>query len=58
MGLGKAKRLVVTFFELLRGEKKERISPLTKERVRFEQEVRGQFLKLKEKGLSIPIFTL
>ena len=35
-----------------------RISPLVKERENFEREVKDQFLKLKEKGLSIPIFTL
>ena len=28
------------------------------EQARFSEEVRQQFLKLKEKGLSIPIFTL
>lgn len=38
--------------------KKSRMSPLTAERERFEREVREQFLKLKEKGISIPIFTL
>jgi len=38
--------------------KKRRVSPLVEERERFEQEVKEQFLKLKEKGLSIPIFTL
>jgi hypothetical protein len=41
------------------GQKKRvRTSPLTEERVRFEREVREQFEKLKEKGISIPIFTL
>lgn len=37
---------------------KQRVSPLVKERENFEREVKDQFLKLKEKGLSIPIFTL
>lgn len=36
----------------------KRLSPLAQERIRFEQEVREQFVKLKEKGISIPIFTL
>ena len=49
MGLG-TKRLF--------GVKEARVSPLTRDRQKFEEEVRGQFLKLKEKGLSIPIFTL
>jgi hypothetical protein len=38
--------------------KQERQSPLATERIRFEKEVREQFVKLKEKGISIPIFTL
>ncbi|MBI3343145.1 hypothetical protein HY032_03235 [Candidatus Gottesmanbacteria bacterium] len=37
---------------------KSRVSPLTAERRRFEEEMRGQFLKLKEKGLGIRVFTL
>ena len=37
---------------------KERKSPLAKERERFEAEVKEQFQKLKDKGLSIPVFTL
>jgi hypothetical protein len=36
----------------------ERQSPLAAERKRFESEVREQFVKLKEKGISIPVFTL
>jgi hypothetical protein len=36
----------------------ERKSPLAKERERFEAEVKEQFQKLKDKGLSIPVFTL
>ena len=38
--------------------KKQRISPLQTEEQRFGEEGKDQFLKLKEKGLSIPIFTL
>ncbi len=35
-----------------------RKSPLTKDREQFEEEVKEQFQKLKDKGLSIPVFTL
>lgn len=35
-----------------------RQSPLAEERKRFEREVHEQFVKLKEKGISIPVFTL
>lgn len=42
----------------LLGVKEQRKSPLARERERFEAEVKEQFQKLKEKGLSIPIFTL
>lgn len=35
-----------------------RQSPIAKERIRFEKEVHEQFVKLKEKGISIPVFTL
>lgn len=38
--------------------KQTRQTPQTQERERFEKEVKQEFLKLKEKGLSIPIFTL
>ncbi len=38
--------------------RKVRKSPLTEERERFELDVRDQLMKLKEKGISIPIFTL
>lgn len=38
--------------------KKIRKSPLTEERERFEMDVKDQLLKLKAKGISIPIFTL
>lgn len=40
------------------GTKVERKSPVAKDRERFEAEVREQFQKLKDKGLSIPVFTL
>ena len=42
----------------LLGIKAERKSPLARERERFEAEVKEQFQKLKEKGISIPVFTL
>ncbi len=35
-----------------------RLSPLDKEQKQFEELARRQFLKLKEKGLSIPIVSL
>lgn len=38
--------------------RKVRKSPLTEERERFELDVKDQLMKLKEKGISIPIFTL
>ncbi|MEK7587673.1 MAG: hypothetical protein AAB457_02550 [Patescibacteria group bacterium] len=40
------------------GRGQKRMSPLVEERRRFEEDVRDQFRKLKEKGLSIPVFTL
>lgn len=40
------------------GGKAERKSPIAKEREKFEAEVKEQFQKLKDKGLSIPVFTL
>jgi hypothetical protein len=46
------------FASLLGRGKEKRLSPLAQERMRFEKEVHEQFLKLKEKGLSIPVFTL
>lgn len=42
----------------LLGVKTERKSPIARERERFEAEVKEQFQKLKDKGLSIPVFTL
>ena len=38
--------------------KSERKSPLAREREKFEAEVKEQFQKLKDKGISIPVFTL
>ncbi len=38
--------------------KKARMSPFERERRSYEQDVRKELLKLKEKGLSIPVFTL
>lgn len=40
------------------GGKAQRQSPIALERKRFEAEVKEQFQKLKDKGLSIPVFTL
>ena len=36
----------------------KRISPMTAERMRFEDDAKAQFQALKRKGLSIPVFTL
>ncbi len=41
-----------------RGTRGARKSPLVAEREKFEEEVKEQFLKLKEKGLSIRVMTL
>lgn len=38
--------------------KKVRISPFDAERQNYESTVRKQFVELKKKGLSIPVFTL
>jgi hypothetical protein len=38
--------------------KSERKSPIAREREQFEAGVKEQFQKLKDKGISIPIFTL
>ncbi|OGG11445.1 hypothetical protein A2Z00_05695 [Candidatus Gottesmanbacteria bacterium RBG_13_45_10] len=35
-----------------------KLSPIAEERRRFEAAVREQFVELKEKGLSISVFTL
>jgi len=44
---------IVAFFT-----KPARVSPLFIERKKFEDDVREQFLSLKKKGISIPVFTL
>lgn len=44
--------------KILGGENKQRVSPQERARKEFEAEAKSQFVKLKEKGLSIPIFTL
>jgi len=51
MGLG-------TILRALGLGKKARISPFERERRSYSEEVRRELLKLKEKGLSIPVFTL
>ena len=38
--------------------KKARVSPFERERRTYNEEVRRELLKLKAKGLSIPVFTL
>ena len=40
------------------GREAERKSPVARDRERFEADVKEQFQKLKEKGISIPVFTL
>ncbi len=35
-----------------------RKNPVAREREKFEEDVKEQFQKLKDKGLSIPVFTL
>jgi hypothetical protein len=39
-------------------EVQRRVSPVKKDEERFSDDMRDQFLELKKKGLSIPIFTL
>lgn len=51
---GGVKGFLSSFF----GRRRKRVSPQVQERRRFEQEAKGQFLKLKEKGLGISVFTL
>lgn len=46
------------YINSLFGRNKQRVSPLVRERESFERGVKDQFLKLKEKGLGISIFTL
>ena len=40
------------------GRRKVRVSPFEREQREFEADVRKQLLKLKEKGLSLPVMTL
>ncbi|MBI4130214.1 hypothetical protein HY468_02775 [Candidatus Roizmanbacteria bacterium] len=40
------------------GKKVKRLSPQEKQRIAFEQRARNQFLRLKEKGLSISVMSL
>ncbi len=47
-----------TILRSLGFNKKARMSPFEKERRSYEADVRKELLKLKEKGLSIPVFTL
>lgn len=42
----------------LLGKKEKVLSNREKERVQLVEATRQQFLKLREKGLSIPVFTL
>ncbi len=59
MGLG-VSRVITRGMSVLgfSAPQKGRVSPHRLERERFEGEVRSQFLKLKEKGLGIRVFTL
>ncbi len=50
MGLG--------FSKIFGKQESRRASPLEIERERFEKDARSQFIALKKKGLSIPVFTL
>lgn len=47
-----------TILRALGFHKKARMSPFERERRSYEADVRKELLKLKEKGLSIPVFTL
>jgi hypothetical protein len=59
LGLSRAHIIARGIYSLLfGGGKKSRVSPLSRERERFEEEAKDQFQKLKDKGLSIPVFTL
>ncbi|MEK7592072.1 MAG: hypothetical protein AAB508_01620 [Patescibacteria group bacterium] len=53
-----AKGGVLGYIQSLFAGRKSRVSQTTLERESFEREVKTQFMKLKEKGLSIPVFTL
>lgn len=53
--------MIRKFVESLLVSFKTREDPISREdaeRIRFSQEVKTQLLKLKEKGLALPIFTL
>ena len=56
--LNKSMKFKLMLSKLGFGSKSVRKSPITMERERFEAEVKDQFKKLKDKGLSIPVFTL
>ena len=58
IGLGLSRAISGIFSLLFGGGKTSRVSPLARERERFEEEAKNQFRKLKEKGISIPVFTL
>lgn len=59
MGLGMSRGIAWGMSVLgISAPRKGRVSPHRLERERFEGEVRNQFLKLKEKGLGIRVFTL
>lgn len=58
IGLGLSRWYTGIISLLFGGGKKSRVSPLSRERERFEEEAKSQFQKLKDKGLSIPVFTL
>ena len=47
-----------TILRALGFHKKARMSPFERERRSYEADVRKELIKLKEKGLSIPVFTL
>ncbi len=51
-------KMKMLFSRLGFGVRTKRKSPIAQERERFEAEVKEQFQKLKDKGLSIPVFTL
>jgi len=42
----------------LGGQGDKRVSPRIEEQKKFEKEVRDQLLKLKQKGINLPVFTL
>jgi hypothetical protein len=44
--------------EIFGGKPQLRLSPMARERKRYEADMRQQFLELKKKGITIPVFTL